>query len=72
MTNARKDKHGPNTRAKAKKQALEIEKPLHIYKSRESMEEKEGKTDESDYQKIKQLLTQSQAYLAVPTNKTTQ
>ena len=31
-----------------------------------------GKTDESDYQKIKQLLTQSQAYLAVPTNKTVQ
>ena len=31
-----------------------------------------GKTDESDIQAIKQKLTQSSTYLAVPTNKTTQ
>ena len=41
MTNARKDKSGPHTRAKAKKQALEIEKPLSIYKTRDVMEERE-------------------------------
>lgn len=36
-----KDKSGPHTRAKAKKQTLEIDKNLVIYKSREVMEEKE-------------------------------
>ena len=41
MTNERKDKAGPHTRAKAKKLTLEIEKQFPIYKTRELMEEKE-------------------------------
>ena len=41
MTNERKDKAGPHTRAKAKKLTLEFDKQFPIYKTRELMDEKE-------------------------------
>ena len=41
MTNERKDKAGPHTRAKAKKLTLEFDKQFPIYKTRELMDERE-------------------------------